>query len=125
MSVRQPSESSLKAAVSVTEMARRFGLSRSRYYDLISDGVVPQPVYCTRTRRPMYVGDMIEQCLAIRRTNTGIDGRYVVFYDRRQPDAQQPVERRPRRSRAATSSPVAGGHMGELVESLRALGVTA
>jgi len=52
-----------KAAVSVSEMARIVGLSRSRFYGLVNEGVFPPPVYDLRTRRPFYDLDLQQRCL--------------------------------------------------------------
>ena len=123
MSARNLNSTCAKAAVSVSEMARLFTMSRSRFYDLIHDGVVPQPVYCIRTRRPLYIGDMISECLEVRRTNMAIDGRYVVFYERSLP-VERPTQRSTRR-RVSPAAATVNPQGVELVESLRGLGVTA
>ena len=44
----------LKAAVSVTEMARMLGMSRSRFYQLIQEGVFLPPIHDVETRRPFF-----------------------------------------------------------------------
>lgn len=60
MPSRTPEE--LPAVVSVSEMARKVGLSRSRFYDLVRAGVFPQSVYCIRTRRPMFLTEQQADC---------------------------------------------------------------
>src|SRR5205085_90216 len=70
------------AAHSVAATARLCGLSRARFYDLIRDGVMPQPVYCIRTKRPLYTADLAALCQRVKETNVGIDGRFVIFYAR-------------------------------------------
>ena len=62
----------LKAAVTVTEMARMVGLSRARFYQLVNEGVFPPPVYSVRTRRPIYVEDLQKVCLEVRHRNCGV-----------------------------------------------------
>lgn len=69
----------LKAAVTVSEMARMVGLSRARFYQLIGSAF-PHPVYDVRTRRPVYVEELQQVCLDVRRRNCGIDGKPVLFY---------------------------------------------
>ena len=73
---------STKAAVTVSEMARMVGLSRARFYQLVEAGVFPTPVYCVSTRRPMYVEELQEVCLTVRRRNCGVNGKPVLFYAR-------------------------------------------
>jgi len=58
-----------KAAVTVAEMARMLGLSRARFYQLQSAGVFPSPVYLVSNRRPIYVEEMQEVCIEVRRRN--------------------------------------------------------
>lgn len=73
---------SVKAAVTVSEMARMVGLSRARFYELVEAGVFPHPVYDVSTRRPMYVEELQKTCLEVRRRNCGVNGRPVLFYAR-------------------------------------------
>jgi hypothetical protein len=73
----------MKAAVTVTEMAKMVGLSRARFYELVNEGVFPPPVYSVHTRRPIYVEDLQELCLEVRRRNCGVNGRPVLFYSAR------------------------------------------
>ena len=77
----------LKSAVTVTEMARMVGLSRARFYQLMNEGVFPWPVYSVRTRRPLYVQELQEVCLEVRRQNCGANGRPVLFYSVTRPSS--------------------------------------
>ncbi len=72
-------QSSQRAAVTVTEMAVMCDLSRSRFYTLVQSGVFPAPVHNQHMKRPVYVQELIEKCLEIRRTGVGLDGRIVLF----------------------------------------------
>lgn len=73
----------IEVAVSVSEMARIVGLSRSRFHQLLKQGVFPQPRKCDRTSRPYY--DQLGQssCIEVRRTRLGLNGQTVMFYARR------------------------------------------
>src|SRR5687767_9090134 len=71
-----------KTVVTVSEMARMCGLSRSRFYQLVEAGVFPQAVYSVATRRPIYVEEAQKVCLEVRRRNCGINGQPVLFYSR-------------------------------------------
>ena len=70
------------AVCSVSEMARRLGLSRARFYQLVKSGVFPPPLR-SGTRRPSYPCDLQEKCLAIRKTRVGFNGLPVLFNQRR------------------------------------------
>ncbi len=72
-----------KEIVSCAEMARMCGLSRSRFYGLVKDGIMPQPSRHPETNRPFYTREQQEQCLLVRKTNCGINGKAVLFYAQR------------------------------------------
>ncbi|MHC5061242.1 MAG: helix-turn-helix transcriptional regulator [Planctomycetota bacterium] len=74
----------LKAVCSVTEMAKKLGLSRARFYQLQKMGVFPVPIYCLRTKRPFYSFDLQQKCIEIRKTGIGNNGQIVLFYTSRQ-----------------------------------------
>jgi hypothetical protein len=93
--------------VSVSEMARQCGLSRSRFYQLVGTAF-PFPVYDVGTRRPFYPVELQQVCLEVRRRNCGIDGKPVMFYAKRVPAPK------PRKVE----------HYGDLLDGLRALGLT-
>jgi hypothetical protein len=69
-----------KEAISVTEMARMVGLGRTRFYQLVTNGIFPPPVYDVATRRPLYTRDLQDICLDVRHRNCGVNGRLVVFH---------------------------------------------
>ena len=78
------SDNSLKAVCSVTELAKKLGLSRARFYQLQEIGVFPKPVYCVRTKRPFYPLDLQQKCIDIRKTGIGCNGQIIIFYTSRQ-----------------------------------------
>jgi len=82
------SDNNLKAVCSVTEMAKKLGLSRARFYQLQKMGVFPRPVYCTRTKRPFYPLDLQQQCIRTRKTGIGHNGQPLVFYSLRKDKSQ-------------------------------------
>lgn len=70
----------LKQIVSVTEMARLCRLSRARFYQLVSEDIFPKPSRNDQTGRPFFDREQQEQCLQIRRSNKGANGKAVIFY---------------------------------------------
>ena len=105
----------LKAAVSVSEMANLCRLSRSRFHALVRDGVFPKPVPKAQGKRPYYTADLIRQCLEIRQTGIGLNGKIVLFNR----PATKRAARKPACKSAATTEHVA------LIEALRSLGLVA
>ena len=108
-----------KAVVTVSEMARMVGLSRSRFYQLVEAGVFPQPVYSVSNRRPIYVEEAQKVCLEVRRRNCGVNGQPVLFYSRGHP---LPIQPKPPRT-AKTKPPKANDHT-DLIDGLASLGLT-
>lgn len=107
-----------KIAVSVAEMARMVGLSRARFYQLQQAGVFPKPERDAETDRPFYSQEQQKVCLEVRRRNCGVNGKPVLFYARRTPQA--PATARLRKSPA----PKKQEQHADLIDSLQALGLT-
>ena len=105
-----------KAVVTVSEMARMCGLSRSRFYQLIGSAF-PSPLV-DKKKRPYYSEELQAVCLEVRRRNCGIDGKPILFYARRTGTAPS----KPNKSKApATTNP----HHADLVEGVRSLGLAS
>src|ERR1700722_6365442 len=104
--------------VSVSEMARRCGLSRARFYQLQKAGIFPSPVYMVSTRRPIYDQLLQDVCLEVRRTNCGVNGKPILFYARRQHSA--PVRTKPTK---AIAKRLKSNQRKELIGALHALGL--
>ena len=73
-------DNDLKAVCSVTELTKKLGLSRARFYQLQKMGVFPMPIYCTRTKRPFYPLELQQKCIDIRKTGIGHNGQATIFY---------------------------------------------
>src|SRR5271170_6487813 len=67
-----------KHAVTIAEMARMVGLSRSRFYQLIGKAM-PEPSR-DEAGRPYYSEEQQRTILEVRRRNCGIDGKPILFY---------------------------------------------
>jgi predicted DNA-binding transcriptional regulator AlpA len=66
--------------VTVSEMAAMVGLSRSRFYSLVKAGVFPRPVYkMLDWHAAVYIEHMQMQCMQVRQTRIGINGRSLHF----------------------------------------------
>lgn len=100
--------------VSVAEMARMVGLSRSRFYQLVGT-TFPFPLYDVATRRPFYDEELQQVCLDVRRRNVGIDGKPMFFHCR---GGNAPMPKR-------TPKTAKPNQYVDLREGLEALGLTA
>lgn len=126
MSVRRsnPSDVStgvrLKAAVSVSEMARSLRLSRARFYELIEAGVLPPPVYLIRTRRPFYPAELQAVCIRVRESGEGINGEPVVFYAAR---SSTTAAKKTRKNGSGPKASRSEPEMESLLNGLKQLGI--
>lgn len=105
------------SVVSLSAMAGLCKLSRSRFYQLVEQGIMPPPAYDLHTRRPLYPQELQQICLQVRSSNIGINGRYILFYCDTQLSAgtsRQKVSRR---------TTTTNGSFATLKEGLIALGL--
>ncbi|MHA2063624.1 MAG: helix-turn-helix transcriptional regulator [Candidatus Thorarchaeota archaeon] len=70
----------IPAAVSMSQMARLLDMSRSRFYQLISQGILLPPIYSLSSRRPYYTREMAQENLEVKKNNVGINGQVIIFY---------------------------------------------
>ena len=113
-----------KEVVSISEMARMLGLSRARLYQLIKQGVLPQPIRNGQVKRAHYDRNLQEQCIKVRKTNCGINGEVILFYSSK-PVELSDISKRPNRKQP--SKPVkkkTDVEMDALRHDLEQLGVT-
>ena len=110
---------SVKAAVTVSEMADLCEISRSRWYELVDAGVFPAPVVILPIKRPVYDRSLIEKCLQIKQTGIGLSGSPVVF--NRKLKKVWPTKTR---AKAPTKQPPTDPMIEPILESVKALGLT-
>ncbi len=92
-----------------SEMSEMLGISTSRLYELIRQGLFPDPLRNPSNNRPYFTAELTEACRQVVKTRVGLNG--------------QPYT--PNRKRKPTpTAPQRGRHEG-LMASLSALGVTA
>lgn len=105
-----------KGFLTVSEMAERCQLSRSRFYDLVAAGVFPKPVRHPSSKRPMYDRGLQDKCLEIRESGIGANGLPVLFNRKPKRSGRAKVQRQ----RAVVSEP----DYDDLLDALKALGMT-
>ena len=87
------SHQNLISVCSVTQMAKKLGLSRARFYQLQETCVFPPPAYDLYTKRPFYPLSLQEKCIKIRETGIGCNGRPIVFNSKRKRVIAKPNHR--------------------------------
>ncbi len=128
-----PSPPSSPSSVSVSDMARMVGLSRSRFHQLLQSGVFPKPSIDPDSKRPFYDSDGQAVCLQVRQRNCGINGKRVLFYARpfgahlaakpRPCGARSPYSARKTKSEAKQTTSSGPSKLDLLVEGLKSLGL--
>jgi len=112
---------SRRVVLTISDTARLVGLSRSRFYALMQQGVFPMPLYLISTRRPFFDERLRDQCLEVRRTSLGINNQPILFYPRR---AGLPTTRSSKSSfRGKKKSTAINPRVLRLIELLKGLGV--
>ena len=112
MTVQTKVETPLKAVVSVVSMCRLLKMSRSQFYFHAKRGTFHAPLYLASNNRPYFTAAMVEDNLRARETGVGVNGEYVIFYER-QPASAKPDGKKPKANHSA------------LLEGLRSLGLAA
>ena len=107
-----------KKVVSVAEMARKVGLSRARFYQLVAEEIFPSPLYDVATRRPFFNEEMQQLCMEVRRRNCGVNGKPILFYS-----ARHPLGSQPRPVKKPKAEPKQKNQYADLLDGLRSLGL--
>lgn len=110
------SESSDKAAFSVSEVASLCQLSRSRFHALVQAGVFPRPTLHPSSNRPFYHREAVQICLEIRKTGIGLTGKIVLFNRKPAKNGQPKPLRKPPVEPQPDNT--------DLLDALKALGLT-
>lgn len=85
MSVEPRIENPMKAAVSVSSLCRLLKMSRSQFYFHVKRGTFHAPLRLPSNQRPYYTASMVEDVLKARETGVGVNGEFVIFYERQPP----------------------------------------
>lgn len=128
-----PSPPLQPSSISVSDMARLVGLSRSRFHQLLQSGVFPKPAVDPESKRPFYDLEGQAVCLQVRQRNCGVNGKRVLFYARsfgahlaakpRPCGAQSPSSARKMKSEAKPTTSSRPSKLDLLVEGLKSLGL--
>jgi|SRR6185437_2318331 len=113
MTTPNKTERPLKAAISVAQMCRLFcpPMSRSQFYWHVKRGTFHAPLYLACNKRPYFTASMVEDNLRARESGLGVNGEFVLFYERLTTDITPDIKR----SKARHST---------LLEGLRKLGLS-
>ncbi|MEZ6131185.1 MAG: hypothetical protein R3C59_21130 [Planctomycetaceae bacterium] len=112
MSVKPMTDNQPKAAITVSAMCSKLGMSRSQFYWHVKRGTFCEPLRLSNGR-PYFNASQVEDNLKARELGIGVNGEYVLFYERTD-EAPKPREPQPQKSDHS-----------ELIDGLHALGLTS
>lgn len=107
--------------VNVSTMAKMLGLSRSRLYQLIDQGILLKPIYAEQSKRPVYSREIILKNLEVKKNNVGINGQIVMFYTQRSQRNIKAVAKLPKKS---SKQKIVQNQYKTLIEDLALLGLS-
>ena len=90
-----------KPAVSIKDTASMCGLSYQRFAQLRRQGYMPPPLIHEDTSRPYFDEELQKVCLLVRKRNTGVNGKTIMFYSPRTTTTANSPKRRITQSEAA------------------------
>ena len=70
---------SIPEILSITQMSKLLNLSRSRFYQLMSENIFLPPIYSASNKRPYFTSDMARKNIEVRKRNIGINGTICLF----------------------------------------------
>ena len=73
-------EKTIPEIVSINQMCSLMSISRSRYYQILSEGLIHPPVY-SDSNRPYFTRELALQNLAVKRNNIGVNKKICIFYN--------------------------------------------
>ena len=113
MSVRTMSDDRIKAAISVSAQCKLLSMSRSQFYWHVRKGTFHPPLKLPNGR-PYYNASQVEDNLKVKEMGIGVNGVFVIFYERGEPGRSGPTK--------PAAKPKAD--YTDLIESLQSLGLT-
>jgi len=110
---------SIPEVVSINQLCSLMSISRSRYYQLVNEGILLPPIYSTETKRPYYTREMAQRNLDVKKNNVGINGRICIFYHTRTTPTINTVVHKPMKPKSDTSA----NKYTDLIDGLYSLGL--
>ena len=115
MGVGTMTDNQPKAAITVSKMCSLLGMSRSQFYWHVRKGTFHAPLKLSNGR-PYYNASQVEDNLKARELGIGVNGEYVLFYER---GIETPKATAPTQPRTTPKQDYA-----ELMDGLAALGLS-
>jgi hypothetical protein len=108
--------------VSINQLCGLMGVSRSRYYQLLSDGIILPPIYSLESKRGYFTREMAEKNVSVIRNNVGLNGKVCLFYNTNRRAGSSPQKSAKRKQLQHTSIPEKNQYL-DVIEGLTCLGL--
>jgi len=107
--------------MSINQLCKLMGVSRSRFYQLLNDKFLLPPIYSVDSKRPFYNREMAEKNLSVIKNNMGLNGKVCLFYhtNRRAGSTMKPPKTKVQKKKTFSESQ---RHQ-DLIEGLSCLGL--
>ena len=112
---------SLPEIISINQLCAFLDISRSRYYQLLDEGILLPPIYSLETKRPYYTRQMAQSNIDVKKNNVGINGKICIFYRSRSRIISSPA--RKQTTKKEKKENVVASHIEDICEGLISLGI--
>jgi len=109
--------------VSIPAMCSLMGISRSRYYQLLTDSFILPPIYSLENKRAYFTREMAERNIAVVRNNCGLNGKICLFYNTSRRTGSSPVKPVKNREQKPKATPDNKNPYQDMIEGLTQLGL--
>lgn len=109
---------SLPEIISINQLCSLMGISRSRYYQILSEGLILPPTH-SDSQRPYFTKEMALRNLEVKKNNIGVNGKICIFYNSR----DSPVSSRKNITPKNENKKKPTDKYTDLIEGLSSLGI--
>ncbi len=74
-------EKTIPEIVSINQLCSMMGISRSRYYQILSEGLILPPIHSPDSKRPYFTREIALRNLEVKKNNIGVNGKICIFYN--------------------------------------------
>ena len=108
---------SIPEVVSINKLCSLMGISRSRYYQILSEGLILPPIY-SDSKRPYFTKEMAIKNLEVKKNNVGVNGKICIFYNVRDSPISSAKNNNTKKKKNKTTDKYA-----DLIDGLASLGL--
>lgn len=107
--------------VSIQKLCFLMGISRSRYYQILSAGFIAPPIYSLESKRAYFPRELAEKNISVIRNNLGLNGKVCLFYNTSRRTGASSVK--PIKSKTSNRKTSSENSHQDLIEGLSCLGL--